>query len=75
MNTCNDSLLIASAPTEVLIGLGLFFCIAGAVLFALAVEAGNYPQVLNWIQRGRQISFPPWRMTHCRPAWWTDSSV
>lgn len=51
MNTFTGSLLIASAPTEILIGLGVFFCIAGVVLFALSVEAGSYPQVLRWNKR------------------------
>jgi hypothetical protein len=51
MNTFNDSLLIVSAPPEILFGLAIFFCIAGVTLFALSVADGNYPRVRRWIRR------------------------
>lgn len=51
MNTFIDSSLIASAPAEILIGLGLFFCIAGLILLVLSVEERNYPQFRRWIKR------------------------
>jgi len=53
MNTFTDSLLITSAPVEVLLGLGLFFCAAGLIVFLLAVETGHYPGVLRLVKSSR----------------------
>jgi hypothetical protein len=38
MNITNESLLITTAPIEILLGLGLLFCIAGLILFVLSLE-------------------------------------
>jgi hypothetical protein len=56
MNTFNDSLLITSAPTEILVGLGIFFCIVGLILFALSIAEGNYPEFLRRIKRVGMIN-------------------
>jgi hypothetical protein len=51
MNTVNDTLLITAAPTEMLVGLAIFFTIAALLLVALSMEQGNYPQLKCSIQR------------------------
>jgi hypothetical protein len=51
MNIVNESCLITAAPAEILVGLAIFFCISGVILFALALEAGNYPMLVCWIAR------------------------
>jgi hypothetical protein len=51
MNTFNDSLLIVSAPPEMLFGLAVFFCVAGMTLFLLSVEQGNYLLCRRWVTR------------------------
>jgi hypothetical protein len=43
MNISHESLLITSAPAEILVGLAIFFCVSAALLFALSIEAGTYP--------------------------------
>ena len=43
MNISHESLLIMSAPTEILVGLAILFCVSASVLFALSIEAGTYP--------------------------------
>ena len=50
MTIFNDSLLIAAAPPEILVGVGVFFCISSLILFVLSVEAGNYPELSGWIR-------------------------
>ena len=50
MSIVQDSLLIASAPADILIGLGLLFSLAALTLLALAVEAGVYPAVCDWLK-------------------------
>ena len=51
MNIVNESCLITSAPTEILVGLAIFFCICGVILFALSIEAGNYPELVRWFNK------------------------
>jgi hypothetical protein len=50
MNIVQDSLLIASAPADILVGLGILFALAALTLLALAVEAGVYPAVCDWLK-------------------------
>lgn len=55
MNILHESLLIASAPVEILVGLAIFFCVCAVVLFALSMEAGNYPALQRWFTQLREI--------------------
>ena len=47
--------LIASAPAELLLGLGILFCAAGIILLALATEAGHYPEFRQWLELARAL--------------------
>jgi hypothetical protein len=51
MNTFSDSLLITSAPTEILVGLAIFFSIAALLLVALSMEQGHYQKLKYCVQR------------------------
>jgi hypothetical protein len=67
MNTLHEPLLIACAPPDLLIGLGLFFALAALTLFILAMDAGHYPTSRKslarylsadyWIRRQRRSVF------------------
>lgn len=51
MNNLHESLLIASAPAELLVALAIFFCVSAVILLAFSIEAGNYPGLMRWIAR------------------------
>jgi hypothetical protein len=51
MNTFSDSLLITTAPTEILVGLAIFFSIAALLLVALSTEQGHYRKLRYSTQR------------------------
>ena len=57
----NNQTLIASAPAELLLGLGIFFGLAAIVLLLLSAEAGNYPQISGWLQVIRRSRLRPRR--------------
>lgn len=40
----DTQLLIASAPAELLLGLGILICTTGLLLLLLSAESGNYPE-------------------------------
>jgi hypothetical protein len=44
MNVLNDTLLIASAPAEVWLGLGIFFLIAAVIVLLQSTDEGHYPE-------------------------------
>ena len=46
-----SQLLIASAPAELLLGLGVFFITSALVLLVQAIETGNYPEVSRCLDR------------------------
>jgi hypothetical protein len=54
MNILHESCLVTAAPAATLVGLAIFFCISAVILFALSIEAGNYPAVVRWIARLRR---------------------
>lgn len=62
----NTQPLIATAPPELLLGLGIFFGISALILVLLAVEAGNYPEFRHWLRQVRGNR--PWRQYRRR--WW-----
>jgi hypothetical protein len=66
MNITNDSLLITTAPIEILLGLGLFFCIAGLILFVLSVEDGSHVNPFRRIKSLGKISI---RIGYKRRRW------
>jgi hypothetical protein len=47
MTILQEPLLITSAPDDIQLVLGIFFAIAVAILFSLALEDGVYPSVCN----------------------------
>lgn len=51
MNILHESCLIASAPAELLVALAIFFCVSMVILLALSIEAGNYPELMEWVRR------------------------
>lgn len=51
----NNSILIADAPTELLLGLGIFFCLAALALFILSIEAGNYRDLSQWLREVHRL--------------------
>ena len=53
MNAVDDRLLIEMVPPEVLLGLSLFIGLVAVVLFVLALEAGNYPELFEKWRRLR----------------------
>jgi len=65
----NTQSLIANAPTELLLGLGIFFGISALILVLLATEAGNYAEFSQWRRQIR--GFRPWRLYRRR--WWFNN--
>lgn len=76
MKTAQDILLLAPAPTEEMLVVGIVFAISALILFALALEAGTYPRLAGAIQRlpervrswkqrlhERVLSFKRWHRT------------
>jgi hypothetical protein len=59
----NDTLLIASAPAEVLLGLGIFFVIAAVIVLLQSTDEGRYPEFRRGIIGLRAI-----RLMHRRVA-------
>jgi hypothetical protein len=57
MKILEDSLLIASTPPEILVGLGIFFCISALILLALAAEEGRYPELGHWLGGLKRVNF------------------
>lgn len=53
MQTAYTTAMITSVPTEDLVFTAVMFVLAALVLFALAVEAGNYPKISAGIRRAR----------------------
>ena len=60
----NNQTLIASAPAELLLGLGIFFGLAAIVLLLLSAEAGNYREITIWWQAIRRCRLRPRRRWH-----------
>ena len=59
MNTLNDTLLIASAPAEVLLGLVVFFIIVAIFLFVQSIDEGHYPEIGRSRRRLAALRFAP----------------
>ena len=53
MQTAYTEALITSVPTDELLFLAVVFSLCALVLFALSVEAGNYPKISAYIRRAR----------------------
>ena len=68
MNTFIDSLLISSAPAEVLIGLSVFFTLAALILLLLKMEQGGYRNFRGWL--GQQLKNNAWTRRSRRKQWW-----
>lgn len=69
MNMLQQKTLIAEAPPEILLVLGILFTLAALVLLTLAVEAGHYRDVTAWLRK----LWPPrpqrrWMFNMGRPA-------
>jgi hypothetical protein len=62
MNVLNDTLLIASAPAEVLLGLGIFFVIAAVIVLLQSTGEGRYPEFRRCIIGLRAIRLMPRRV-------------
>jgi hypothetical protein len=54
MPSAYTAVLIASIPKQDLLFVVVIFTLAALVLFALAVEAGNYPKITARIRRIRK---------------------
>jgi hypothetical protein len=67
MNTLIDSLLISSAPAEVLIGLSVFFTLAALILLLLTMEQGGYRNFRGWL--GQQLKNNAWTRRSRRKQW------
>lgn len=53
MQSANTTSLIAAAPINDLLLLAALFTLFALIVFALAVEAGNYPNFSIWMRRTR----------------------
>lgn len=53
MQTAYTTALITAVPSEDVVLVAVMFLLAAVVLFALAVEAGNYPRISAGIRRAR----------------------
>ena len=62
MKTLNDTLLIASAPTEILVGLGIFLVIASGIVLLQSSDEGRYPELKRCLIRLRTIRLLPRRV-------------
>jgi hypothetical protein len=67
----NTQSLIASAPAELVLGLGIFFGLAAIILFALAMEAGNYRDLTRWLRDTWNQLSP----RHYRRHWYATSGI
>jgi hypothetical protein len=54
MQTVHYSALISAVPLQDLLLVAIVFTLAALILFALAIEAGNYPKIRAVIRRTRQ---------------------
>lgn len=69
MRTAYTEALISSVPTQDLIFLAVVLSLAALVLFALAVEAGNYPKLSARIRRYRSA------LRHLRNHRWHEEGL
>lgn len=60
----NKQTLIASAPAELLLGLGIFFGLVTIVLLLLSAEAGNYQEITVWLKAIRRSRLRSRRRWH-----------
>ncbi len=60
MQSAYNEVLIASIPKQDLLIVVVMFTLAALVLFALAVEAGNYPKITAGIGRIRESFRHAW---------------
>jgi|GWRWMinimDraft_5_1066013.scaffolds.fasta_scaffold69115_1 hypothetical protein len=60
MQSAYTAVLLASIPKQELLFVVVMFTLAALALFALAVEAGNYPKFTAGIGRIRESLRPVW---------------